>query len=358
MQDLNNQRKMEHLSILEKDTAVDRKKAYFDCIQLSHRALPEIDFQDTDPSIEFMGKRLTIPLLISSMTGGDQDLLKTINKNLAIAASATGVAMGVGSQRVMFSNPSSKQSFTIRSYAPDALLFANLGAVQLNNGFTLPHCQDAIDVLQADALCLHLNPLQERIQPEGNINFSGLAKKISTINDSLNVPVILKEVGAGISPSDAELAIANGIQYIDVAGTGGISWSRIEAQRRHNRRQSLGLQFQDWGIPTPLALQLLQPYRDRCTLIASGGIRNGIDMLKALCLGAELCGMASPFLRAAMESAERVIQLIEAIKAEFRTAMFLLGVTKTRSLIGNERLLLSNPYKEQSTLLNQSVPNT
>ena len=334
------QRKGEHLNILCADAAVDRRKSYFDAITLKHRALPEQDLEAVDPSIMFMGKRLSFPLLISCMTGGDEARIRMVNRNLATAAEATGVAMGIGSQRVIFENVKARESFQLRRYAPTALLFSNLGAVQLNYGFSVAECREALAVVEADALYLHLNPLQEAVQPEGDTRFSGLAAKIGSLVRDLKKPLVLKEVGAGISPEDAALAVAQGVRYLDVAGGGGISWSRIEYHRRLDEADDLGLVFEDWGIPTPMSLRLLKPYRDQLTLIASGGIRSGIDMAKALILGASLCGIASPFLKLALDSADALIQAILRLKRQFSTAMFLLGVAKAEELIGNEALLI------------------
>ena len=297
---------------------------------------------EVNPSIEFMGKTLSFPLLISSMTGGDHDLVRSINRNLAVAAEKTGVAMGVGSQRVMFSQPEAKRSFEIRKFAPTTLLFANLGAVQLNYGFTLDMCEEAVATVGADALILHLNPLQEAVQPSGNTNFAKLSARIINIALRLKKPVVLKEVGAGISEEDVRLVADEGIRYIDVAGAGGTSWSRIEHYSlMKEEREDMGISFQDWGIPTPWALMTLKDYRDRITLIASGGVRSGIDMVKAMILGASLCGIASPFLEPAVESADKVVEVIGALKREFTTAMFLLGMKNTRELFGNEGLLLN-----------------
>lgn len=342
--DRTNRRKVEHLEIIRADRAVDRRKFYFDDIRLRHRALPEIDLDTVDTSVSFMGKRLSCPLLISSMTGGDHAMVRRINRNLAAAAERCGVAMGVGSQRVMFTHPSSRSSFTLRDTAPSALLFANLGAVQLNKGFGVEHCRAAVEAVGADALYLHVNPLQEAVQPEGDTQFEGLAAKIGLVARGLEVPVILKEVGAGISREDARLARANGIRYIDVAGTGGTSWSRIEHHRQSGAaRNELGLLFQDWGIPTPRALWELRALRPRVTLIASGGLRSGLDMAKALVLGASLCGLAAPFLQPAQESVEAVVATIEQFRRELRTAMFLLGVDRVSNLIGQTRFLLDAP---------------
>ncbi len=344
MSSYTNSRKYEHIDIILNDQKTDRNKAYFDAIQLTHRALPELDFDEIDTSTHFMGKKLSFPLLISSMTGGDHEMVKKINTNLAIAAEQTGIAMAVGSQRVLFSNPDSKPSFELRQYAPNALLFSNIGAVQLNYGFNEQQCQQAIDVLQADGLFFHLNPLQEIIQPEGDCNFKGLIKKIGDITKKIDKPVILKEVGCGMSPQDIQLGLANNIHYFDVAGSGGTSWSRIESKRQNNQEpNNTGIQFQDWGIPTPLALAQLKPFVDnnKIKLIASGGLKTGIDMVKSIILGASLCGMAKPFLEPATQSAEQVITIIQNLLKEFKTAMFLMGINNVNQLFNNSTLILN-----------------
>lgn len=341
MSDPTNSRKTEHIRAIEKDADVDRNRHHFDAIQLRHRALPQLDLRKVDPSCQFLGKKLSFPLLISSMTGGDHEQLRTINRNLAIAAERTGVAMAVGSQRVMFSHPGARASFELRQYAPTTLLMGNLGAVQFNYGFGLEQAQQAVDVLQADALFLHLNPLQEAVQPEGDTDFSRLDLKLKALAKVLEQPLILKEVGAGLSPQDIELGLESGVGLFDVAGSGGTSWSRIEHHRcRPDDERSLGLLFQDWGIPTPAALRLARPYMQEAQFIASGGIRSGIDMVKSVILGGSLCGMAAPFLRPAMESPEAVITTIEHIKREFVTAMFLLGIADLEGLRLNDALLL------------------
>lgn len=335
-------RKMDHVDIVINSPSVDREKKYFDAIRLKHRALPEVNLDDVDPSITFMGKRLSFPLLISPMTGGSDELLRTINRNLALAAEATGVALGVGSQRVIFSEGGSRRSFQLRDFAPTALLMANLGAVQLNYGFSVTQCKEAVEVLGADALTLHLNPLQEAIQYGGNTNYAGLLNKIGKVVADMEQPVVVKEVGSGLSLEDVRLLSGRGVRYVDVAGTGGTSWSSIEAHRSSQREgiARLGSLFQDWGIPTPQALQSLHEMRGEVTIIASGGIRTGCDMAKAVILGASLCGMATPFLKPAMKSALKVIELINQLKKEFVLTMFLLGVADVASLIDRQDLIL------------------
>lgn len=340
IRDLTNSRKVDHIRIINEDAGVDRRRFYFDEIRLRHRALPEVNLDDVDTSTTFLGKRLSFPLLISCMTGGDHALVRRINRNLAEAAERCGVAMGVGSQRVMFNNAKARESFALRRFAPTAPLFSNLGAVQLNHDFGLKECREAIDVLGADALVLHLNPLQEAVQPEGDTQFAGLAEKIGAMARGLAAPVIIKEVGAGLSLGDIALLRPLGIRIFDIAGSGGTSWSRIE---HHRAQDDLGLLFQDWGMPTPRALWELRGQRRAITLIASGGIRSGLDMAKAVALGASLCGLASPFLKPAMKSTGAVVETIARLHREFRAAMFLLGLAKVKQLQGNDALLLNHP---------------
>ncbi|WP_019555710.1 type 2 isopentenyl-diphosphate Delta-isomerase [Thiomicrorhabdus arctica] len=331
------QRKQEHIDAVLHDPLVERQQGGFDQIRLTHRGLPECNLKQIDTTSQFLGKTISFPFLIASMTGGAATNLGSINRHLAEAAEICQVPMAVGSQRAMILEDAAKQSFMLRQYAPSIPLIANLGAVQLNYGFGVDEARRAIEVLQADALYLHLNPLQEVIQPEGDTNFAGLADKIHQLSQQLDVPIILKEVGAGLSPKDIELGLQAGITYFDVAGRGGTSWSRIEAHRADN---PLGFTFQDWGLTTVEALQLSQPFQSKAKIIASGGIRNGIDMVKAVIMGGRLCGVAAPLLTPALESTEKVVQTIEQFKQEFVTAQFLLGIDSVDDLHLNSALLL------------------
>ena len=346
MKDRTNARKWEHIAILGRDPATDRQRHYFDEVLLTHRALPELDMAAVDPSATFLGKRLSFPLLISSMTGGDHASVRTINRRLAEAAEAEGVAMAVGSQRVMFTHPAARASFDLRRFAPTASLCANLGAVQLNHGFGEREARAAIDVLEADGLFLHLNPLQEAVQPEGDTAFGGLAARIGALARRLPVPVLAKEVGAGLSRPDADRLVRAGIRHLDTAGSGGTSWSRIEAHRHGGADgAALGVRFQDWGLPTPLSLLRLSTLRHKGVyLIASGGIRSGLDMAKAVVLGASLCGLAAPFLAPAQRSARAVRAVIQRLRREYVTAMFLLGQRTTRGMTGKTGLVESSPW--------------
>lgn len=335
-----NARKLEHIEAILKDAQIERNQAGFDSIRLLHRALPELNYDEIDTSTRFLGKTLNFPFLISSMTGGAAENLADINRNLAIAAEKSQVALAVGSQRVMFKDPAAKNSFEIRQYAPTIPIIANIGAVQLNESFGIEQVQESIDILQADAIYLHLNPLQEIIQPEGDHNFSHLVEKIADLKSQLNVPIFLKEVGCGMSALDIEQGLKAGIEWFDLAGRGGTSWSRIEAHRSDN---DMGIAFQDWGLTTVESLLIANPYLDKANFIASGGIRSGIDVLKSVIMGAFLSGAAAPLLRPAMQSAEAVSLEIHRFHQEFKGAQFLLGMPNVAAMRNNFDLLLSPP---------------
>jgi len=330
------QRKQDHIEAILKDAKIERHASGFDTVSLSHRALPELNFDEVDSSTQFLEKTLSFPLLISSMTGGAAQNLERINQHLAEAAEAKQIALAVGSQRAMIVDEQAATSFNIRSLCPNIPLIANIGAVQLNCGLKQSDLQKAIDLLEADALYLHLNPLQEVIQPEGDTQFAQLAEKIFELQQALDIPIILKEVGCGLSATDIQLGLNAGIQHFDLAGRGGTSWSRIEAHRSEN---DLGLLFQDWGLTTVESLKQAKPFQTQAQFIASGGIRNGIDMVKSVIMGGRLCGVAAPFLTPAMESTEAVIQKIEQFEQAFKIAQFLLGAATVDDLFLNDALI-------------------
>lgn len=343
------QRKQDHISAFLTDPDVDRKSSEFDQIKLIHRALPELDYAQVSTETDFLGKTLSFPLLISSMTGGQQTQLSHLNQRLAEAAEACQVAMAVGSQRVMITQPEAKASFQLRQYAPTVPLIANMGAVQLNYGFGLVQAEAMIDALEADALYLHLNPLQELIQPEGDTNFAKLIDKIANLQAQLSIPVLLKEVGCGFSALDFQKLQGKGIKWIDVAGQGGSSWSRVESHRSlDTQAQSLGLLLQDWGVSTVESLRQAQAYRYDFQLIASGGIRNGLDMVKSVIMGAQICGIAAPLLKPALESTDAVIQQIERYRNTFQAVQFLLGAAQVSNLRFNSSLILTDSVNTDS----------
>ena len=316
-------RKADHLRIcLEEDVQCRRLTNGLENYRFTHCCLPELDRSEIDTTVTFLGKPLGAPLLISSMTGGTEQA-KRINYRLAAAAQKYKLAMGVGSQRVVVENPAVAHTFSVRSLAPDALLLANLGAVQLNYTYGLTQCLEIVDSLQADALILHLNPLQECIQPNGDTNFKGLLSKIERLCAELPIPVIAKEVGNGISAQSAQKLIEAGVSAIDVAGAGGTSWAKVESERAVNPLQRrLGNTFADWGLPTAECISAIRRVNTTVPLIASGGLRNGIDIAKAIALGADLAGLAWPFLQAASESTEALDELVQLLIAELTTVMF------------------------------------
>lgn len=319
-------RKAEHIRIcLEEDVQCRQQTTGFEHYRFSHTCLPELNYDDIDLKTRFLGKTLGLPLLISSMTGGTAQA-QEINRNLAIAAQTYGLAMGVGSQRVMVERPDLGETFGVRSHAPDILLLANLGAVQLNYSYGVEQCREVVDRLAADALILHLNPLQECIQPRGDKNFQGLLPKIAEVCHKLPVPVIVKEVGNGISAAMAQRLVNAGVAAIDVAGAGGTSWAKVESERAENALQrQLGRTFADWGIPTADCLVTVRSLLPQLPLIASGGIRDGLEVAKALSLGADLVGLAFPFLQAAAISATAVEELVQRLEAELATVLFCTG---------------------------------
>lgn len=320
---IHEKRKADHIRInLEKDVAFKQLTTGLEKYFFMHQALPELDLAHINTQTQIFGKNLNTPLLISSMTGGTTEA-QAINLMLAEAAQEVGLAMGLGSQRAAIEDNSLADTFRVRDVAPDILLFANLGAVQLNYGYGRTQCQRAVDMIQADALILHFNPIQEAVQPEGDGNFAGLLSKIETLCRQLSVPVIAKEVGWGFSREAARQLADAGVAAIDVAGAGGTSWSQVEMYRAPTARHArVAGAFIDWGIPTAVSIQYCREATS-LPIIASGGIKNGIDVAKCIALGARLVGFAGDFLRAADENGvEGVIEMAETITDELRITMF------------------------------------
>jgi isopentenyl-diphosphate Delta-isomerase len=317
---LDRDRKAEHLK-LAMDVRMQLAGNVFDAWEFEHCALPEIDFDAIDTSVTFLGKHLAAPLLISCMTGGTA-VAGRINRHLAAGAEATGVAIGVGSQRKALEDPVQAATFQVREVAPTAPLIGNLGAVQLNYGMGIDHCRRAVEMIEADALALHLNPLQEALQPEGDRNFAGLVAKMGEVARALPIPIIAKEIGCGLSEAVARRIAEAGITILDTAGVGGTSWARIEAARSGDA--GLGELFAGWGIPTPESIRQVRRVPG-VTVIGSGGLRTGLDVAKALALGADLAGLAYPFLAAATESAEQVAESVRRLIHELKICMFCLG---------------------------------
>lgn len=321
-------RKADHIRINLEEDVRSGLTTGLERLHFIHQAVPELDLAAVDTRAVWFGKTLSAPLLISSMTGGTGSA-GPINRHLAAAAQAAGIAMGVGSQRAALEAAELAATFAIRDLAPDILLFANLGAVQLNYGYGPDHCRRAVAMLQADALILHLNALQEAVQPEGDGNWSGLLARIEAVCTALRaegVPVIAKEVGWGISEAAARQLAAAGVAAIDVAGAGGTSWSQVEMHRAKTERQRrIAAAFVDWGIPTVDAIRNVRRAAPGLPIMASGGLRDGVDVAKCLALGAGLCGLASPFLKAADRSTEAVLDAIQELTQVLRIAMFAAG---------------------------------
>jgi len=326
------QRKKEHLELcLDTDSVTNSSGTGLDRYRFLHNALPDLDIAELDLSTTFLGKPIKAPILISSMTGGF-DLARKINRNLAAAAQELGLAMGVGSQRVALEEPAVADSFQVRDVAPDILLLSNLGAVQLNYGYTVDHCRRAVEMIHADALILHLNVLQEAVQPEGNRNFKGLTEKIANICRNLDLPVVAKEVGNGISAEVAVKLKGAGVAAIDVAGKGGTSWYSVEAQRAAKEGKPAETTFANWGIPTEEALVAVRQAVPDLQIVASGGIRSGLDIAKSIALGADLAAFGQPLLASALESSDKVIEFLGGIIYEIKVAMLCVGAPDLTAL--------------------------
>jgi isopentenyl-diphosphate delta-isomerase len=319
-------RKAEHLQInIERDVGSKGVDSGFDAFTFAHRALPEMDLAEVDMASDLFGRRLAAPILVSCMTGGTAEAQR-INEALARVAQARGLAMGLGSGRALIESPDSLETFDVRAEAPDIALFANIGAVQLNKGYATADCRRLVELLHADALVLHLNPLQEALQPEGDTCFGGLLRRIAALCAEADFPIVVKEVGWGIGSSDVRALFDAGVAAVDIAGAGGTSWSEVERHRIDEPwRARVAGAFSGWGIPTAQCLIAARQVAPSETLIASGGIRTGLDVAKALALGANLVGIAGPFLRAANKGFEAADELAQEFVETLRIAMFCVG---------------------------------
>jgi len=312
-------------------------------VYLIHNALPEINIEDIKLNTVFLGRTFSAPIIIDSMTGGTDEALM-INKRLGQIAEKYGLAMGLGSQRAGLKSDKLIQSYAIaRSVAPNAFLIANIGGAQLAEGLSKDDVKKIIKMIDADALAIHLNPLQEIIQPEGEPHFKGILQKITSIVNEIEIPVIVKEVGSGVSPEVAYKLQNAGVRAINVAGSGGTSWAGIEKIRADNAnsyiKSNLGNLFWDWGIPTALCI-LLASRSVEIPVIASGGLRNGLEIAKCMMLGAKMCAMAFPFLRKAAESEYELDLFTQLILAQLRGTMFLLGSSDIDSLVNTRYILI------------------
>jgi isopentenyl-diphosphate delta-isomerase len=333
-------RKDEHLRInIDEDVAAKGIETGFDDWRFVHRALPEIDLDDVVLRANLLGHPVGAPLLVSCMTGGTEQA-QVINERLARVAQTHGLAMGLGSCRVLLEQPDVLPTFDVRKLAPDVPLLANLGAVQLNLGVGVDECRHLLHALRADALVLHLNPLQEALQTAGNTAFSGLLARIAAVCAGLGAPVIVKEVGWGIADDLVTRLFEAGVAAVDVAGAGGTSWSEVERHRMNTSvRTRVAAAFAGWGIPTADALIGARTAAPSGVLIASGGIRDGIDVAKALTLGADSVGIAGPFVRAAAAGDDALEETVSVILEELRLAMFCVGALRVFDLRSDARLV-------------------
>lgn len=330
-------RKLEHLLLCAHcDVQYKNKTTGFEDVELIHRALGEVNKKEIDISAEILGKELQSPIILSAITGGHPAAL-AINRELARAAEKMGIGMGVGSQRAAVENPELSSTYTIaREEAPSALLIGNIGAPQIE------YAPQAVEMIDADALAVHLNPLQESIQPEGDLDARGYAKSIGEIVKTVDVPVVVKETGTGISQEDALILEGKGIDAIDVAGSGGTSWAAVETYRADD--SYLGELYWDWGIPTAIStVEVCQSVNIQ--VISSGGIRSGLDAAKAIALGADGVGIALPVLKEAYIGYKEVIKVIERFQESLKSAMFLVGASNLEEL-QNSSLVIRGKTRE------------
>lgn len=327
-------RKDEHLSIvLGQRQKQSTGTSGFERIEFVHCALPELDFDDVDVTTSFLGKRISAPILVSSMTGGPERAA-TINENIARACEALKLPFAVGSQRVAIEDGmDGGLGRGLRTLAPSVPILGNLGAAQFNRGFGPNEAMKAVEMIEADALYVHLNPLQEAVQPEGDRDWSGLFDKIVAVAEALPVPVAIKEVGSGISAAIARRFTDAGITIIDVAGSGGTNWAAVEAARMSDANEAaLANAFADWGIPTIDAVAEARAACPKATIIASGGIRSGIDVAKAVRAGADLAGQAAGLLHAANDSPDSLIRHFEDAVRQLRIVCFCTGSADLNAL--------------------------
>lgn len=326
-------RKADHIRInLEEDVRFPRRTTGLERYAFTHQALPDLDLQDIDTTLSLFGRKLACPLLISSMTGGTEQA-RELNLVLAAAAQEHKIAMGLGSQRVAIEKRELARTFQVRQVAPDILLFANLGAIQFNNGYSVEECLIAVEMVEADALILHLNVLQEAVQPEGDTRWKGLLDKIEAVCRRLPVPVIVKEVGCGLSNEAAWHLACAGVAALDTAGAGGTSWAAVEYHRAPTAFHArVARAFADWGIPTAESLRQIRLTAPNLPVFASGGLKDGLDVAKCIALGATLCGLAGPLLRAAAESAGALDETLSVIETQLRIAMMCSGAGTLEAL--------------------------
>lgn len=336
------ERKRSHLDLCETEQVEYRDKTtLLEQVDFLHNSLPEIGLEDLDISVEFMGKRLRAPLLITGMTGGTDEAF-AVNRDLATVAEQCGIGFGLGSQRVMQRDPRTAWTFSVREFAPTTVLLANIGLTQASEQST-DRLQQLIAAVAADALCVHLNPAQELIQPEGDRSFRSGYATLRRLAAELGVPVVAKETGCGVSRAVGQALRACGVRHIDISGAGGTSWVRVEALRGDHDSRRLGELFAAWGIPTAASLGMLRGLDVQ--LIASGGLRNGLDVAKAIALGARIGGAALPIYRAyRQDGIDGALRFVHELIDGLKTAMLLTG-SRTLADLGRQPLVFGERLK-------------
>jgi isopentenyl-diphosphate delta-isomerase len=331
-------RKNDHLAIARSGAGAYHRSTLFEDVHLVHCALPELAWEEVDLTTTFLGRSLAAPLLITGMTGGTPEGRK-VNRYLAQAAESMGIAMGLGSQRPMLLNPKATATYLVRDVAPTMLLIANIGVVQLA-ALPIQTIKELVQKVDANALAIHLNVGQELAQPGGDVDFRGCSAAIRQAVHALSCPVIVKETGCGISPAVARVLDDSGVAAVDISGAGGTSWIAIESQRAQAAQATRGIVFREWGIPTAAALGWLAPLNLRAEIIASGGIRTGLDVAKALVLGARVVGLAQPVLVAASQGGVKgAKKFLSEVMDGLRTACLLMGVRRVADLAKQPRVM-------------------
>ncbi len=340
-------RKMDHLRItLLMD--VEAGSTWFEYVKPVHRAAPEINMKDVDTSVEVFGKKLNAPIIVTGMTGGNEAAAK-VNAAIAEVVEELGLGMGVGSQRAAIEHPELEWTFKIaREKAPNALLIANIGAPQLLKGYGLKELERAIEMIDADAIAIHLNAAQEAFQPEGDLDFEGLINKLADIVDKISKPIIIKETGAGIDYDTALMMKDIGINAFDVSGAGGTSWIKVEMYRAQEKGMEELAQaaewMSDWGIPTAAAIAEVRAAAPEAVVIGSGGVRTGMDAVKALTLGADLVGVALPALKSVYKGKEELKKYLKSMMLSIKVAQFLTSSRTVSEMKG--KAVVMGPLKE------------
>lgn len=326
-------RKDQHLDVILAGKARHGLASGFGDVRFVHEALPDLDHGKIDLGVDFLGRRLKAPLLISSMTGGPSRA-EAINARLAEAAQHLGIALAVGSQRAALEGGAAPGlDMALRLKAPDTPILANIGAAQLTRGFGVDEARRVLDMIAADALIVHLNPLQEACQPEGDRDWWGVGAALEALVKALDAPVIVKETGAGVSPATARRLLAMGVAGIDVAGAGGSNWATVEGERAEAAADKVhAAAFGDWGIPTARAIAEARAACPRALIIGSGGVADGVDAAKAIRLGADMVGQAAGVLTAATVSTEAVVEHFQTVIRQLKTVCFCTGSANLTAL--------------------------